>query len=174
MAISLYDISVASYLQTLGGVSGFLEVGRSHCEANGIDTQEIVDTCLRSDMWPFHHQVVSVVHHSLGSINGVQAGIFNPPTFEATHDYLGLQSLIADAISSLQSCTRESVDALEGNDMLFKAGKFELPFSAEGFVMSFSIPNLYFHAATAYDILRMRGVPLGKLNFMGEMRLQQS
>ena len=172
MAISLYDISVASYLQALGGVSGFLEVGRTHCEAKGIDPQEIVDTCLHSDMWPFHHQVVSVAHHSLGSINGVREGIFNPPTLDATHDYLGLQSLIADAISALERCSRDSVDGLEGNDLLFKAGKFELAFKAEDFVMSFSIPNLYFHATTAYNILRMRGVPLGKLNFMGQMRLQ--
>ena len=40
MAISLYDVSVASFLQTVGGVAGFLERGLAHCQDNGIDPQE--------------------------------------------------------------------------------------------------------------------------------------
>lgn len=55
--------------------------------------------------------------------------------------------------------------------MKFKAGSFELPFIAENFVLSFSLPNFYFHATTAYDILRMSGVPLGKMDFLGPMRV---
>ncbi len=46
----------------------------------------------------------------------------------------------------------------------------EIPFTAENFVLSFSLPNFYFHATTAYDILRMKGVPLGKLDYLGQMR----
>jgi hypothetical protein len=45
-------------------------------------------------------------------------------------------------------------------------------FTAEGFLMSFSLPNLNFHAATAYDILRLKGAPLGKRDFMGAIRLK--
>ena len=41
-----------------------------------------------------------------------------------------------------------------------------------GFLQSFSLPNFYFHAATAYDILRSKGVPLGKRDFMGPLRLK--
>ena len=59
---------------------------------------------------------------------------------------------------------------LEGKDVTFKIGEFKLPFTAEGFLMSFSLPNFYFHSATAYDILRNKGVPLGKRDFMGKMR----
>jgi hypothetical protein len=43
---------------------------------------------------------------------------------------------------------------------------------AEGFLMSFSLPNLHFHATTTYDILRARGVPLGKRDYLGQMRLK--
>jgi len=46
------------------------------------------------------------------------------------------------------------------------------PFTAEGFLLSFSLPNFYFHATTAYDILRAKGVPLGKGDFMGALRLK--
>jgi len=53
MAISFYDTSVGTYLQTLGGVIGFLEKGRAHCEANAIDLNDVVETRLHPDMHPF-------------------------------------------------------------------------------------------------------------------------
>jgi len=40
--------------------------------------------------------------------------------------------------------------------------------------MSFSLPNFYFHATTAYDILRKEGVPLGKMDFLGGMRMKST
>ena len=57
--------------------------------------------------------------------------------------------------------------------MLFAIGDFKVPFTAEKFLMSFSLPNFYFHATTAYDILRSKGVPLGKRDFMGQMRMKR-
>jgi len=55
--------------------------------------------------------------------------------------------------------------------VIFKLGANQMPFTTENFVLSFSLPNLYFHATTAYDILRMKGVPLGKRDFLGQMRM---
>ncbi len=55
--------------------------------------------------------------------------------------------------------------------MVFKLGKNELPFTNRNFLLSFSLPNFYFHATTAYDILRMLGVPLGKRDFLGNMKI---
>jgi hypothetical protein len=49
----------------------------------------------------------------------------------------------------------------------------KLPFMAEGFLLSFSLPNFYFHATTAYDILRTKGVPLGKRDYLGKLRLNE-
>ena len=60
-----------------------------------------------------------------------------------------------------------------GRDVSFKVGDRALPFTAEGFLMSFSLPNFFFHATTAYDILRHRGVPLGKRDFMGRLKLKR-
>ena len=171
MAISLYDLSVASFLQTLGGVAGFLERGLAHCTAKGIDANEIVETRLAPDMLPFRFQIMSVAHHSLGAIDGVKQGVFSPPS-GPNHDYAGLQKLVADARDGLKKLTPDEVNALEGRDVVFQLRDLRLPFTAEGFLMSFSLPNFYFHAATAYDILRMKGVPLGKRDFMGQMRMK--
>ena len=148
MALSLYDISVPSYLQTLGAVAGFLEAGRSHCSESNSDVEAVVSTRLHEDMWPFHDQIVSVAHHSLGCIRGLQAGLFQPPNLETRMDFAGLQSLVAEAVTEVEKFDRATVDALEGKDLLFKVGNFELQFAAEDFVMSFSLPNFYFHATT--------------------------
>lgn len=55
--------------------------------------------------------------------------------------------------------------------MKFRMGDVEIPFAAENFVMSFSLPDCYFHATTTYDILRMQSVPLGETDYPGEMRV---
>jgi len=172
MAIPLYDLSVANYLQTLEGVSGFLDKGLTHFTTNGIDLDEIVETRLFPDMLPFRFQVQSVAHHSLGAIEGVKKGLFQPPPQGPAYDYRGLQQLVGDARSALQKLTPAEVNALEGKDVVFQFRDFKMPFTAEGFLLSFSLPNFYFHATTAYDILRMKGVPLGKRDYMGPMRLK--
>ena len=172
MAIPLYDVSVTSFQQVLGGVAGFLEKGLAHCKANNIDLNALVETRLAPDMLPFRFQVIAVAHHSLGAIQGAQAGVFKPPSGPMDQDYAGLQKLIADARAGLSKLTPEAVNALEGKDVIFQLGPNKLPFTAEGFLMSFSLPNLHFHATTAYDILRMKGAPLGKRDYMGALRMK--
>lgn len=172
MAISLYDLSVSSYLQCLGAVTGYLDKASTHCTENGVDLNEIVETRLFADMLPFRFQLVSVAHHSLGALRGIEAGVFTPPSSESDMGFAELQRHVADARETLESYSREQVDALEGRDMVFEIRDRQVPFTAEDFVMSFSLPNLYFHATTAYDILRMKGVPLGKRDYMGRMRIK--
>jgi uncharacterized protein len=173
MAISLYDISVTNFLQALQGVAGFLDKAKAHFEAAGTDLNEIVEARIHPDMWPLRNQIVSAVHHSLGAIQGVQAGSFSPPSDKRPHDYAGLQQIVADARATLKAFTPEEINALEGKDMIFALGDMKLPFTAENFIMSFSTPNLHFHATTAYDILRGRGAPVGKRDYMGPLRLKK-
>ena len=171
MALSLYDVSVRSFLQVLGGVNGYLERGLAHCQDNGVDPESIVETRLWSDMLPFRFQIVSVAHHSRGAIEGVKAGLFGPPSDQRPHTYTDLQGVVAETRAALEKLSREEVNALQGKDVTFQIGdRFKVPFTAENFLMSFSLPNFYFHATTAYDILRSKGVPIGKRDFMGQMR----
>ena len=171
MAISLYDVSIGTYLQTLGALSGVLQKGRHHCEANGIDLNEIVAMRLHPDMNPFRFQIHAVSHLSLGAWNGLQAGKFSPPSPVPDLDYAGFQQLVADTHTELGKVSRESAEALENTQVLFQIGDFKMPFTATNFVLSFSLPNVFFHATTAYDMLRMKGVPLGKIDFLGQMRI---
>lgn len=171
MAMSLYDATVATFIQTLGGVEGFLSRAFDHCRDNQFDSQTIVDTRIFPDMFPFRFQVVSTVSHSIGAIEGVRKGVFSPPPTPEL-DYTGLQKAVTDARAALQKVTPEEVNGFAGRDVSFQFRDRSIPFTAENFLLSFSIPNFFFHASMAYGILRQTGVPLGKRDFMGQLRIK--
>lgn len=172
MAISLYDLSVPTFLQTLGGVEGFLGRGLAHCKEKNIDPNEIVETRLYADMLPFRFQVLAVAHHSRGAMRGIKEGLFAPPASTPPLDYAGLQGVVTEARQELEKLTPADVNALDGKDVIFQLRDMKLPFRAAEFLLSFSLPNFHFHATTAYDILRMKGVPLGKRDYLGKMRMK--
>ncbi|MEL0083585.1 MAG: DUF1993 domain-containing protein [Gammaproteobacteria bacterium] len=173
MASSLYDITVVPYRQTLGGLVGVLEKGADYCNEAGIDLDELVNFSLYEDMLPFGFQIFACALHSAGSLQSIEKGLFNRPDSLPSHDYAGLQQLVADTCETLDGYRRDQVDAMAGGEVLFAAGDINLPFTTEGFVLTFSTPNLHFHATTAYDILRLKGVPVGKLDFLGQMQLNK-
>ena len=172
MQISLYDVTVASYTQALEGLANVLERGRTHLEANHADLQQIVDRRLIADMQPFAYQVNAVTHHSVGALAGLASGSFSPPAPLPVLTYADLQDRIAQARETLAGHTPEQVNAWQDRDVTFSVGSRSIPFRAPQFILSFSLPNLYFHATTAYDILRMEGVPIGKRDYSGTMRIK--
>jgi uncharacterized protein len=171
MAISLYDVSVTNYLQIVSAVGKFLDKALVYFREQNIDPEQIVETRLAADMHPFRFQIHSVVFHSLGALDSIRIGTFHAPAQRPAHDYAGLQALIAETHATLTKLTPDEVNALEGKDLIFK-GSTVRTFTAEGFLMSFALPNFYFHAATAYDILRWKGAPVGKRDFMGTLRVK--
>lgn len=173
MSIAFYDASVASYLQTLGGVANVLAKAEALADDGRLDLDAVVSHRLREDMLPFSFQVISVWHHSLGAIKGLKAGLFQPPPKMRGMDWAQLKGLASEAIDALQGESRAEIDALSGRPMLFKMGSTEIPFTTDSFLLSFSLPNFYFHATTTYNILRLHGVPLGKMDYLGAMRVGQ-
>ena len=172
MSLSLYDAFVPSYLQIVGAVEGFLAKGAAHFKEKGIDPNSVIDAKLADDMLPFAFQVRAVAHHSVGAINGVKAGQFGPPGGAPPADYAALQKIAADASAALKAVKPDEFNACQGKDVIFGIRDTKLPFTAEGFLQTFSLPNFFFHATTAYDILRHKGVPVGKRDFLGKMRLK--
>ena len=79
---------------------------------------------------------------------------------------------LADADAALAAIVPVEVDDLLGRDMVFTFGSRRVPYLVEDFLLSFSLPNLYFHAATAYDILRAQGVTLTKSDYLGRPRFK--
>ena len=171
MSLSFYDTSVASYLQIIDATAACLEKGAHYASENGIDLQQIVTTRLREDMMPFHFQIIALTHMSVGSIRAMQSGTFSPPSFEIDKSYEELQGVVADSRSELAELKEADVEALAEGSLIFKMGKNEIPFTHKNFLISFALPNFYFHSTTTYDILRMLGVPLGKMDFLGQLKI---
>jgi hypothetical protein len=171
MSISFYQASVASYLQVLEGVSGVLDKGASFAAESRLDPQEMVMTRFHEDMMPLHFQIVSVAHHSWGALQAMQQGSFSPPSFELDMDYARLQAVVQNARDELSRQNIAEVDALSDKSMVFKLGKNEIPFSNLNFLLSVSLPNFYFHATTTFSILRMLGAPVGKMDYMGPLKM---
>ncbi len=172
MSFSLFDATVPGYIRTLSAIDGIMVKARKHYQDNGLDIETIPGERLCGDMLPFSFQINCVVHHSLEAVEGVQAGTFGIPNPLEKDDFAGLEAHVQTAIGKLKALTPNDVNSLAGKDVTFVMGDFRLPFTAEGFLMSFSIPNLHFHATTAYDILRVKGVPLGKQDYLGAMDIK--
>ena len=171
MAFSLFDATVKNFAQVLGATEGVLAKGRQHAEEHGKNLDDIVESKLIDDMLPFRFQVVSTAHHSMGALNAAVSGEFSPPS-PKDEDYAALEQLIKDARAAVEGYSEDQVNGFVGNDIIFKIGGREIPFTAEDFLMSFSLPNFYFHATTTYDLLRQGGAPLGKMDFLGRMRMK--
>ena len=122
--------------------------------------------------YSFSFQVFSIVHHSVGALNALKSGEFGPPNMPENLDFAALHSLLEEAANDLKNFSADEVDACSEQEVLFKMGSIEWPFSSESFILSFSLPNFYFHVTTMYDMLRMRGVSVGKLDFIGKMQLK--
>lgn len=173
MAISLYEATVLGFRQTISAAEGIMTRGLKHCQEQGLSADELVEARLFADMLPFRFQILSVIHHSVGALDGAVLGTFSPPAQSPPLDYAGLQSALAAASKKLAEYQPADIDALPGRDVVFKLPSMTIPFTAENFLLSFSLPNFHFHATTAYDILRMKGVPLGKRDYLGALRIKQ-
>jgi hypothetical protein len=172
MAITLYDATVAGFIQTMGAMGRLLKRGRTHCEENSVDLTSVLESRIFANMMPFRYQVQAVIGHSVGAVEGVKTGVFKPPYGAPAADWDALQSSVSEALEKLKSYTADEINAIEQNDVVFNLGERQMRFTGEGLLLTFSVPNLHFHATTAYDLLRARGVALGKADYLGRIRLK--
>ena len=171
MPISLHAAFVPSALQMLGTADHLIDKAESWCGETGHAPGEAISARIHEDMFPFAYQVKSVAVHTAGAIEGLRSGVFAPDLNPPPEDFGGLRARIAEACSTLEAVSVEELEGLIGSPTRFEFREFRMDFTAEDFLLSFSQPNYYFHAATAYDILRMKGVAVGKRDFMGRVRL---
>jgi len=172
MTTSLYDATVLTYTQQLGALDRILKRGAAHCSEQSLNLEELVELRLHHDMLPFRFQVLSTISHSVGALEGVRKGVFTPFS-KGSHNYAELQQAVSAALETLGKVTAAEVNALADREVIFQTGDIKLPFTGEDFLLSFSLPNFYFHSAIAYGLLRSKGVTLGKKDFLGRMRFKR-
>lgn len=172
MSFSLYNAVIPTYQQILPAVAGLLDKAEAYCAETNTSPESIIQATLADDMKPFAFQISSVAWHSMTALDGVRKGVFSPDFTEPPTDFAGLRNRITAAQQAVDAVLEKEVNDFVGQPMRFEMGDYKMNFVAEDFLLTFSQPNFYFHAVTAYDILRAKGLPIGKMDFMGQMRLQ--
>ena len=173
MALSLHAAIIPSFVQIIDAAVGMIDKAETFCAERSLDPADVLEARLISDMLPFAYQVKSMAVHSLGAIDGVRRGQFSPDTSALATSFAGLRDRLAAARTGIEAVSVDEMESFIGRDMAFVAGERRMRFTAEHFLLSFSQPNFYFHAATSYDILRARGVPIGKRDFLGAVRMRE-
>ena len=173
MPITVHAAVIPSFLQTIGVTAALVDKAEAFSVERSIAPAELLEARLAEDMLPFAYQVKSVAVHSFGAIEGIRRGEFSPDRSEPGTSFAALRERLAAAKAGLDAVTIDEMESFVGRDMAFVFGDRRLPFAAEDFLLSFSQPNFYFHATTAYDILRARGIAVGKRDFLGQMRIRR-
>jgi hypothetical protein len=166
MALSFYDISIPVFLRGLGQLSHILDKGLAHAQATGIDPGTLVEARLAPDMLTLAGQVQRASDASkLGAAR--VAGIKAPGFEDNETRYEELQARVAKTVDFLKQIERAQIDGAEHRPVVLKVREHEIEFTAERYLLQFALPNFFFHVTTAYDVLRHRGVPIGKLDYLG-------
>ncbi|HKR38295.1 MAG TPA: DUF1993 domain-containing protein [Paraburkholderia sp.] len=170
MNFSLYDALVPSWLQILRSACGLMHKADTHCKVRKIEPARLIDARLATDMYPLGRQVKCIVTHSVGAIEAVRQGACTADRSPWPDSFSGLSEYLELATARLLDINPTEFDAFMGRTVQFEVGSYKAEFLAENFWLSYSQPNFYFHATTAYDILRAQGLPIGKIDFLGNMR----
>lgn len=167
MPHSMYQASVPAILQMLNALSAILDKASAHAAAQGIDPDRLIEARLAPDMLPFLAQVRIATDHAKG-IAARLAGR-EVPKFEDTEStFSELKARVAKTIAFVESVPASEIDGSEDRPvtMTLTSGR-KLELTGQSYLVHFALPNFYFHVTTAYDILRHKGVEIGKRDFMG-------
>ena len=167
MTISMYQASVPIFLQFLNSLSAVLDKAAAHAEAKKIDPGVLLNSRLYPDMFPLVRQVRAATDHAINACGRLADA--EPPKFANDEASIAaLKERIAATVDFLKTLKAAQIDGSEDKKITFTfPSGATRDFTGQGLLLNFCLPNFYFHATTAYDILRQSGVELGKRDFMG-------
>jgi hypothetical protein len=166
MAVSMYQASVPQLKKMLVNLTAILTKAEEHIVAKGIDGKVLVEARLFPDMLPLAKQVqiaCDQVKLGLARLAGIES-----PKFDDTESTLAqLKERIAKTIAFIDTIQPEQIDGTEAKVIQFSIKEWSFEFVGEQYVLTWIIPNFYFHVTTTYNILRHNGVELGKADYLG-------
>ena len=166
MAYTIYDASVPSLVFMLENLSHVLKKGEAHAAEQGIAAKDYLEARLAPDMYPLLKQVQVATDMSKGC--GARLAGVEIPRYEDTEtSFADLQARLAKTIAFLKGLDKAAFAGAEDKPVTLKFPNAEFNYVGGDYVNKFVLPNVYFHITTAYGILRSKGVPIGKSDYMG-------
>jgi uncharacterized protein len=165
--MSLYEASVPAFLQILGSLQGILTKADAHCKAKNIAPEVLLGARLYPDMLPLSRQIQMVCDFAMkASARLSQSDVPSTPDTEKTFDEL--KARLGKASDYVKAFKPAQFEGAGSRDVSFPAGPNKtMTLKGQQFLSHYALPNFYFHAATAHDILRHNGVEIGKMDFLG-------
>jgi hypothetical protein len=165
MTISMYRASAPVFLQFLPAMSGCLDKAAVYAAAKKVDPSVLLQARLFPDMFPLSRQVQIAADFAKGTMARL-AGV-EPPKYEDNETSVDeLKARLAKTLDFVKEFKASQIDGSENRDITLMLGGQARSFKGENYLVTFALPNFYFHATTAYAILRHNGVELGKGDFM--------
>jgi hypothetical protein len=170
VTISMHQSSAGVFTQFLGSLSGLLDRAAAHAEAQNIAPSILLNARLYPNMYNLTRQVGEAIRHAVTAC-ALLAGV-DPPVFQDTEpDIPELKARIASALAFIGGLKPAQINGTEEKEVTFtfKNGA-KRSFAGQSLLLTFSVPQFFFHVTTAYDILRHCGVDLIKKDFLGTPR----
>ncbi len=166
MAISMYTATVPVFQHMLANLGHILDKGAAHAEARKFDPAAITTYRLAPDMLPFTRQVLiacDAAKNGLARVSGVEA-----PKFDDTEQtFEELNARVQKTLDYLATVPASAVDGTVDKDITFPVGRDATrTMKAQAYLLTWALPNMYFHITTAYAILRHNGVEVGKADYL--------
>jgi uncharacterized protein len=168
MTLSMYQVAVPPFLQTLGALSSVLGKAEAHAGAKKFDPALLLASRLAPDMFPLSRQVQIACDFAKSTVARL-AGIAVPSFADEEKSLADLRSRIAKTLDYVRSFKPSQIDGSEERDVTITLAGKPVTFKGQPYLVHFVLPNFYFHATVAYAILRQDGVELGKRDFMGSV-----
>jgi len=166
MAISMHQISVAIFVRHLNGLIVCMKKAQTLYAEKKYDESTLISYRLFPDMFSFAKQVQAATDHAR-NCTALLSGVEGPKFEDNEKSLTELIARVEKSIAFLNSLKAEQVDGTEGKSVTVKMRDREVNFTGIDLLQNRALPNFYFHATTAYNILRHNGVEIGKGNFMG-------
>jgi hypothetical protein len=170
MPVTLYTY-VDLYDRILGSLSHLLDKGEAFAKENNISTDDMLEWRLIGDMHPLRFQIAVVVNFTRGWTARVAGQDVPANIDQAQTNWAGLRAGIANTQAHLAALKPEHFEGRDDVPLTVKiTDTLEPTFPAGQWLTVFSSTQVYFHLSMVYAILRMKGVPIGKIDlFAGRL-----
>ena len=167
MSLSMYSASAPVFSRILGNMLNWLDRAEAHAQARKFDPNNYLGLRLAPDMLPFVRQIQIVSDGAKGCMSRL-AGTEIPKWEDNEASLDDLRARIRKTLDHVQSFSAAQIDGSDERAIAVPTRSGDpLNFSGETFLKHFALPNFFFHATTAYALLRHAGVELGKADFLG-------
>ncbi|MBC7857383.1 MAG: DUF1993 domain-containing protein [Burkholderiaceae bacterium] len=166
MTVSMYAASIPVFKQILGSLSVILDKAAGHATERKIDPAALLQYRLFPDMFPFTRQVLIACDFAKGAAARL-AGEPVPSYEDNEQSFEELKARIAKTLAFIDTLPQAQIDGSEERAITTGSGEKARHFTGQTYLLHYALPHFYFHATTAYNILRHNGVDIGKKDFIG-------